>query len=302
METRPPTRELALLLLLATLWAASYSLIRVGVATIPPLTFAAARTAIAGTVLWACIAAQGIAIPRDGALWRNICVQALLNSVFPFTLIAWAELAVSGGLATILNSTTPIFTLVATALFTRHEAVPRRKSFGAACGLVGVCLLIGRAGFAGLGGDLVAQIAIVVASVSYACAAIFGQRFNGISALLPAAGSMTVGAVLLGPASLIVDRPWNLSVSTSSLLALFGLAIFSTALAYVIYFRLMKTLGSIGTTTQSFLRVPIGVAISAAFLGERLTTMEWLGALSVAIGVGALTLPGPRTLKQVMTQ
>ena len=122
--------ELALLLLLATLWGASYTFIKVGVATIPPITLIAARTAIAGLLLLAIMRWRGVRMPRDAATWRRFLFQACLNSVIPWTLIAWGERSLDAGLATILNSTSPIFTFFLTLAITRHEAVTSRKLFG----------------------------------------------------------------------------------------------------------------------------------------------------------------------------
>lgn len=285
-------KELALLAILATLWGASYTFIRVGVETIPPVTFIAARTLIAGGLLLAIIKLRGLALPRDPAIWKRFLIQACINSVIPFTLIAWAELTVNAGLATILNSTTPIFAFLLTVLITRHEAVTTRKVFGVAAGVVGISLIIGLEAFNGIGKELVAQLAIVAATISYAAAAIFGKGFKNLDPMMPAAGSMLCGAVILIPVSLVVDRPWTLAPSAHSLLALLGLAVFSTALAFVIYFRLINTLGTVGTTSQAYLRVPIGVGIGVLFLGESLASTAWIGLVCVIAGVAAMTLPG----------
>ena len=285
------TTELALLLVLATLWGASYTFIKLGVATIPPVTLIAARTLIAGAVLVAVIRSRGLALPRDGATWRRFLFQACLNSVIPFTLIAAAERTVDAGLATILNSTSPIFTFLLTVTITRHEAVTARKLFGVVAGIAGTCLIIGVEALGGLGEALGAQLAIVVATICYAGAAIFGRGFKQLDPMMPAAGSLICGAAILVPLSLIVDRPWTLAPSTESIAALLGLAVFSTALAFVIYFRLVGTLGSVGTTAQAYLRVPIGVAIGGAFLGETLSATAWIGLACVIAGVGAMTIP-----------
>jgi drug/metabolite transporter (DMT)-like permease len=109
--------------------------------------------------------------------------------------------------------------------------------------------------------------------------------------MVPAAGSLVSGAAILIPLSLVVDRPWTLVPSTASLLALLGLSLFSTALAFVIYFRLIQTVGSVGTTAQAYLRVPIGVAIGVIFLGENLTPTAWIGLGCVVAGVAAMTIP-----------
>lgn len=284
-------RSLPLLLALSTLWGGSYALIRVGVATIPPITLIAARTAIAGAILWGCALAQGLSVPRAPGLWRQFCAQAVLNSVVPFTLIAWAETRVPASVAAILNAMSPVFATLMTWLCVRHEPVTGRKLLGVVCGLSGVALVVGRSALGGWGGDLLPELAILAASGCYAMAAIYGRNFQGLSPLLPAAGSMACGAAMLIPASLLFDAPWRLRVSSASLSALLVLAVFSTALAYVIYFRLVQTLGSIGTTSQAFLRVPIGVALGALLLDESLPGTAWLGLIAVVAGVAMMTLP-----------
>ena len=285
------TTELALLGVLAVLWGASYSFIKVGVETIPPVTFIAGRTLIAGGILLALIRWRGLAMPRDAVTWRRFMFQACLNSVVPFTLIAAAERSIDAGLATILNATSPIFTFLLTALITRHEPVTLRKLVGVGAGIAGICLIVGTEALGGLGHQLWAQLAVIAATVSYAGAAIFGRNFRGLDPMLPAAGSMICGTAILIPLSLIFDRPWTLSPSTASVLALLGLSVFSTALAFSIFFRLIHTLGSVGTTSQAYLRVPIGVGIGALFLGESLGPMAWLGMGCVVAGVAAMTIP-----------
>ena len=284
-------RELALLVLLATLWGGSYTFIKLGVATIPPITLIAARTAIAGTLLVVIMHWRGIRLPGDAATWRRFLFQACLNSVIPWTLIAWGERFLDAGLATILNSTSPIFTFLLTAAITRHEALTGRKLFGTRAGIVGICLIVGVQALSGLGEQFAAQVATILATICYAGAAIFGRGFRGLDPMAPAAGSLLAGAAILIPASLIVDRPWTLTPSASSLLALLGLAVFSTAAAFVIYFRLIQTLGSVGTTAQAYLRVPIGVALGVLLLGESLTSTAWIGLVCVVAGLAAMTIP-----------
>ncbi|TIT55521.1 MAG: EamA/RhaT family transporter, partial [Mesorhizobium sp.] len=249
------------------------------------------RTLIAGAILFAIIRWRGLALPGDAASWRRFAFQACLNSVVPFTLIAAAERSVDAGLATILNATSPIFTFLLTALITRHEPVTPRKLVGVGAGIAGICLIVGTQALGGIGHQLWAQIAIVAATVCYAGAAIFGRGFKGLDPMLPAAGSMLCGAVMLVPLSLVVDQPWTLTPSAASILALLGLSVFSTALAFVIYFRLIHSLGSVGTTSQAYLRVPIGVGVGAIFLGESLGPTAWLGMGFVVAGVAAMTIP-----------
>ncbi|MDL2397748.1 DMT family transporter [Rhizobium mayense] len=284
------TTELMLLLTLATFWGASYTFIRVGVATIPPITLIAARTLIAGGILFAIVRWRGITLPRDPAMWCRFLIQACLNSVIPFTLIAWAERTVDAGLATILNSTTPIFTFLLAATLFRNELVTARKLFGIAMGLTGICFIIGFNALNGFGQQLPAQLAVVAASICYAGAALFGRNFKGLDPMMPAVSSLLCGAVVLIPVSLVVDQPWTLTPSMPSIAALLALAILSTAIAFSIYFRLLQTLGSIGTTAQAYLRVPIGVAIGAVFLAEPLTPTAGIGLVCVIVGVMAMTI------------
>ena len=283
--------ELALLLVLATLWGASYTFLKVAVGTIPPVTLIAARTLIAGLLLVAIMHWRGIRMPVDAANWRRFLFQACLNSVIPWTMVAWGTRAVDAGVATILNSTAPIFTFFLTLAITRHEAVTFRKLVGVIAGMAGICLIVGMQALAGLGEQLAAQVVLLLAAVCYAGAAIFGRAFKNLDPMAPAAGSLLCGAAVLIPLSLVVDQPWTLAPTMNSLLALLGLAVFSTAFAFAIYFRLIQTLGSIGATAQAYLRVPIGVAASVIFLGEQLSSTVWIGLACVVVGVAAMTIP-----------
>jgi drug/metabolite transporter (DMT)-like permease len=283
--------ELLLLLLLAALWGGSYTFIKLGVETIPPITLIASRTAIAGLLLLFIMHWRGVQLPRDAATWRRFMFQACLNSVVPWTMIAWAERSVEAGLATILNSTSPIFTFFLTLAIAHQETPTPRKLLGVTLGMAGICLIVGVQAFSSLGEKLVAQLAIVLATVCYAGAAVFSRGFKGLDPMAPAAGSLLCGAAILIPSSIAVEQPWMLSPSVISMLALLGLAVFSTAFAFVIYFRLIQTLGSVGTTAQAYLRVPIGVALGVLLLGERLSPTAWIGLGCVVVGVAAMTIP-----------
>jgi len=292
-DSRPPNHvaELALLALLATLWGASYTFIKVGVESIPPVTLIAMRTTLAAGVLLIVLRWRGIAVPTDLATWRRFVFQAGLNSVIPFTLIAWAEQSLDAGVATILNASAPIFVFAMTWCLAGQHRASGRQLLGVVSGLVGICLMVGVQALEGFGRQLAAQLAIVAATVCYAGAALFGQTFRRLDPMLPATGSLLCGAAILTPVSLLVDHPWTLAPTGRSLLAVICLSVFSTALAFTIYFRLIRTLGSIGTTSQAYLRVPIGVAIGAAFLGERLVPTTWIGLVCVFMGVAAMTIP-----------
>ncbi|AMJ63430.1 DMT family transporter [Bosea sp. PAMC 26642] len=290
--------DLALLLVLAVLWGGSYTLIKIGVETIPPISLIAARTLIAGAALSVVIWLRGLRLPRDMNNWRLFMAQACLNSVVPFTLIAWAERSVDAGLATILSSTSPIFVVLLSGLLSGllvgRERLGALKLAGVAAGLAGTVLIVGVQAMAGFGEHLAAQLALVAASLCYGGAALFGRNFKGLDPIMPAAGSLICGAVILIPLSLVLDRPWTISPSAASIQALLALSLVSTALAFVIYFRLIARLGSVATTSVAYLRVPTGVAIGMIVLGEALAPTAWAGLVLVVGGVLAMTLPAGR--------
>jgi len=302
VQTKSPSQKnyvlaIALLFALATLWSLSYTLVKVSIETIPPVTVTAFRTFFAGLLLLLIVWLKGLAMPRDRAMQRKLVLQSILNSVIPYTCIAWAQTQVDVNIAVILSSTSPIFAFFLTWAITRHEAATARKLFGVIAGLTGICLIVGVGALAGIGKDLLAQFALLAAALSYACAAIFGRSFDGLDPLVPAAATLLLGSVVLVPASFILDSPWTLTPSAVSFAALVALTLFSTALAYVLYFWLLNALGSIGVTSQSYLRIPMGVMFGVIFFGETLLLTTWIGLACVLVGVVAMTLPNraPKT-------
>ena len=291
LQQRRPVADLVLLAVLATLWGASYTFIKISVETIPPVTLIAGRTLIAGAILCAIIGLRRVAVPRDPAVWRAFAVQACLNCVLPFTLIAAAERTVDAGLATILNATSPVFAFLFSVAIARREPVAARKMVGVIAGLAGTCLVVGVGALGDLGHGIGPQLAVVLASACYGGAALFGRTFRTLDPILPAAGSMVCGTVVLVPLSLAIDEPWRLAPSAASVLALLALSSVSTALAFVIHFRLIRTLGAVATTAQAYLRVPVGVAIGVLALGETLSPTVWAGFGLVVVGVAAMSVP-----------
>jgi drug/metabolite transporter (DMT)-like permease len=232
---------------------------------------------------------RGVTWPNDPALWRRLYLQGLLNGVIPFTLVGWAEQTVGAGLATILNSTTPIFAFLLTIAIFQHERVTARQLAGVVLGMAGVCLIVGLEALQGLGREVLAQLALLVAAASYGMGVIAGRRLAP-DPMMSAAGTMLCAASLLVPLSIVVDQPWTLQPSNASLAAVIALALFNTGLGYVIYFRLIQTLGSVGTTAQAYIRVPIGVAAGVIFLGEMLSPTLGIGLICVVAGVAAMTM------------
>ncbi len=293
---QPPALEYGLLLVLATLWGSAFSFLKLTVATVPPLTAIAFRTAIAGAVLYAIMRWQGWRLPRDWESWKSFIIISAVNTVFPFILIAWGLTHVDASLAIILNSSTPIFAFLITWGLTRQEAVSPRRAFGVAAGLTGIVLIIGTSALSGLGREFLPQLALVVASISYATSAIYGRGFRAMNPVVPACGSLLFGAAVLTPLAIVVEQPWNTTPSATSIISLLVLAVLCTAIGNVLYFRLLGTLGSLGTTAQSYLRVPIGVLAGVFLVGETLSPTAWIGLVCVVAGVMAMTWPPDRPL------
>src|SRR5688572_8888862 len=257
---------------------------KVAIETIPPLTLAALRAFFGGLLFLLILGRQAPSLWRSGIPLRAYAVQALFNSVFPWFLVAWAMGAIDSSLATVLNSLSPIFIFLLTWAITRHEPATARKFAGVLLGLAGVVVIIGIDALRGVGKHTVAEIACVLGSLSYAIAAIVGRRFSGVSPLVPAAGSTIVAAAIMVPLALLVEQPWNITPSARSLLAAAGLTVISTVAALIVYFHLLKTVGSIGTSSQAYLRILVGVGFGVVLLGEKLPPSLVAGIVLVVAG------------------
>lgn len=288
-----PRRELALLGLLAGLWGSSYLLIRVALASIPPVTLIAVRVAVAALLLCAVLWQLRVPLPRERGTWGALLVQAMLNSILPWSLLAWGQQHVDSGLAGVLNSTSPVFVFFITRLLTRHEAVRGLQLAGAVLGVLGVVLIVGPDTLAGIGQKVAAQFAILLSAMLYACAAIYGTRHAHLPPVATAAGTMIWATLWLVPMSLLLDSPWALSPSAASIAAALALAIFSTAGALLLYFRLLRTLGSMGVASQSYLRAGVSVLLGAIVLGEQIALTIGAGLLAVILGVAAINARRP---------
>lgn len=283
--------EYALLVLLALFWGSSYLFIKVAVAEIPPLTLIALRVSGASVLLFLVLLARREPLPRGGGLWMRLGVQSLLNSTAAWTLLAWGQQYVDAGLASVLNSTSPIFVFLFTALVTRHEATGGRKFLGAVLGLVGVVLIVGVDALAGLGLSVAGQLACLVGAMMYAGAAIYGKRFAGLGALQTALGTLLWATAVLVPAAFLFEDPLALTPSPKAMAATAMLSVFCTGVAMLIYFRLIHTLGSLGVASQSYLRAGVGVILGVIVLGEVITPVVMLGLVAAIVGVAMINVP-----------
>jgi len=283
--------EFALLGLLAMLWGSSYLFIKVAVSEIPPITLIAFRVTVAAIFLFAVLSWKKEQLPRDRKTWRMLLVQSFFNSIGAWTLLAWGQQYIDSGLASVLNSTSPVFVFLFTALVTRHEVTSGLKLFGAFLGLLGVTLIVGVDVLAGLGQQVAGQLAAITGAILYACAAIYGKQFSHLTATATATGAMIWASGVLIPASFIFEQPWMLSPSITAIMAAVVLAVFCTGCTLLIYFRLVKTLGSMGVASQAYLRAGVGVLLGVLFLDEYLTPVIGFGLIAAILGVAAINMP-----------
>jgi drug/metabolite transporter (DMT)-like permease len=228
-------------------------------------------------------------MPSGWGAWRSFFVMGLLNNLLPFSLIFWGQTQIASGLASILNATTPLFTVVLAHLLTHDEKLTGARLSGVLVGILGVTMMIGPAALQGFELHVVAQLAILAAACSYAFAGIYGRRFRGQPPLVTAAGQVSATSLMMLPIVLLVDRPWNLPLpSTSSVLAVFALALLCTALAYLIYFRLLASAGATNLLLVTFLIPVSAILLGAVFLGERLLINQFGGMALIGLGLAAI--------------
>ena len=287
-------RDYALLLALACCWSSTYPLTKIGLASIPPITFISARSLIAALFLLVILRLRGLRLPTDAKAWKLFAQQQTINSTIPFLMITWAQQYVPAASTVVLASTTPIFAFLITWGITRHEPATLLKLAGAILGLAGTAVIIGLDALGGLSNDIVAEMVILLATVSFACATIFGLRLSDYDPMVVAAGSLLFGGTLLLPVSLIVDHPWTLRPTTEALVATVTMGIFSSALGLMLFYMCLSRLGTLTTNAQGYLRIPIGVGLSVLLLGESVPTNLALGLVLVMAGVAAMTIPGDR--------
>ena len=281
-------REWSLLVLLSILWGGSFFFAKVALAELGPFTVVFFRVSLAALALNVVASAVGQSLWRAGTPWRQLVVMGALNNALPFSLIFWGQTTITSGLASILNATTPLFTVLVAHALTRDERMTVRKLFGVLAGLAGVAILIGP----DLGGSIWGQIACLAAALSYAFAGVYGRRFQamGVAPMQAAAGQVTASAMLILPIMLIVDRPWELAAPPSAVVwtALAGLALLSTALAYVLYFRILAAAGATNLLLVTFLIPVTAILLGAAFLGERLELRQFAGMALIGLGLAAI--------------
>ncbi len=283
--------EWAMLITLSLLWGASFFFNGVAVQSLPTFTVVVARVVIAAAILHLALRASGLRMPRDPRIWGTFFAMAFINNVMPFSLIVWGQSHIASGLAAIVNATTPLFTVMVAHVFTSDERLTRGRLAGVIIGLTGVAVMIGLDALQNLGVNVVAQLSVLGGALCYATAAVFGRRFRtmAVTPMQTATGQVTAASVILLPVMLLVDQPWTLPMpGVGTIAALFAVAALSTALAYVLYFRLLASAGATNVLLVTFLVPVVAILLGNLFLGEVLQPQHLLGMALIGLGLAAI--------------
>ncbi|NOH96666.1 DMT family transporter [Vibrio sp. 99-70-13A1] len=290
ISTSMSTRLWVMLVLLSMLWGGSFFFVGIAVNELPPLTIVALRVGIAAITLWCIALLLGLKPPKELSVWGAFFKVGLLNNVIPFVLIVWGQTQIASGLASILNAATPISAVIVAGLLLPDERPTPLKIMGVGIGFIGVVVMIGLPALSG-GGSLLAQLAVITATICYAFAGVYSRRFKtmGISPIIVAAGQVTASTMILLPISLLVDGPLNISsVSSHTWFAIIGLAVVSTALAYVMYFKIIELAGATNVLLVTLLVPVSAILLGYIFLNETLEPIHFVGMSLIALGLSAI--------------
>jgi drug/metabolite transporter (DMT)-like permease len=279
---------------LSLLWGGSFLFVELALPGLPPLTIVWGRVALAAAILWGVMRVTGAAVPPR-EVWPALLVMGFLNNAVPFTLFVLAQGQITGALASVLNATTPLFTVLVAHLATADERVTAVKLAGVGLGFAGVlAMMVGER----LGGAVPAMAACLGAALSYAVASVWGRRFRraGLAPMATACGQVTASTALITPLWLAVDQPWQMGWPESgAFMAVVGLAALSTALAYLLYFRILASSGATAISLVTFLIPLSAAALGWAVLGERLEPRHLAGLALILAGLALIQWRGARS-------
>jgi len=282
-----------MLLSLSLIWGGSFFLNTVILTELPTLTLVAARVSLAAIALWGFAAITGRLRGLTPAVWAAFAVMGFLNNAIPFTFIVHAQTSISSGLASILNATTPLFTILVAGVFLSDERFSVMRLAGVAIGLFGVVVMIGTDALDGIGSSVWAQMFSLGAAVSYGFASVFGRRFRrlGIDPIQVAMGQVTMSSLMLWPVAIVLDRPFDLAMPSVTVWGALGvLSVICTACAYILYFKVLERAGATNISMVTFLVPVSAILLGILFLGETLHISHVIGML--LIGIGLIVIDG----------
>ena len=291
--TRSPLRSLGitewmLLVGLSILWGGSYLFMKLAVLTVPLFTIVLGRVSIAALALLIVLTISGTGIPKGRRIWLAFFGMGIFNNVIPMSLIVFSQNSISVGLASILNSITPLFTILVAHMTTNDERLTFRKLVGISFGIMGVVMLMGPELVDNFGVAALGEWACLGAALSYACANTFGRRFVqlGTKPMQTAFGQVVASTVILAPLVIVVDQPWTISnPGFLPVLSILALGLFCTALAYVIYFQILARSGATAIALVTFMIPPSAILMGWLALGEQISSQDFLGLSLIGVGL-----------------
>lgn len=286
------------LVLLAFIWGWSFLFIKVAVAGMTPTTVACTRIGLGAVFLHVVLRIRGIRLPRDHTFWRHAAITAVFANILPFTMLAWGEERITSALTSVLNASTPIFTAVVGFVYLK-DRLGRRGVVGILLGISGVALAAGIGGRDLADSSVAGSLAAVLAGGCYGFALVYAKRhLMGISAEVAATGQLTIGVVLLAPIAVVTSMQHGVDLEPHRILAIVLLGVVGTGFAYLLYYRLVATLGPQTTSLVTYLVPVVAVAVGIAFLDEAFHVRVLLGGAMIVLGIvivqGRRRLPGRR--------
>lgn len=277
--------------ILSILWGGAFFLIEVGLRSYPPTTLVFLRLALAVPPMWIATRMMGERLPREPRVWGLLAVVGALNCALPFVLFFWGQQYLDSGYASILNATTPLWGVITAHFLTQDEKATPARIIGVLIGMAGIVIMVGPAAMKGLSHNLLAQIACIISTIFYSFAAIYGRRLSQteLTPMAVATGQTMMAALMMAPIVAVIEQPWAMAAPRlDSTLAGITLALFSTALAYTLYFRLIDRSGASNAQLVAFLMPILAVILGIAFLGESLSGGQISGAALIAVGLAIL--------------
>lgn len=286
-------RAWAELALLSTIWGASFLSIRIALDELPPLTTVAHRVFWAMLILWGYVLVRRLPIPRDPKVWIAFLGMGLLNNVIPFSLMAWGQLHIETGLTSILNATTAVFGVLVAAVFFADERLTTRRMIGVLLGFLGVATAIGLSSLAQFDLRSLGQLAVLGGTLSYALAGVWARkRLTELAPQVAAAGMVTGSTFIMIPLAYFIDGPFDLSLTSRTWIAIGYYAVVATAIAYLLYYRVLAMAGSGNLMLCTLLVAPVAIVLGALILGETLRPQAYLGFGLLALGLLILNSKG----------
>ena len=290
MKSEMGLKEWLSLLVLSIIWGGSFFFIEIALTGFSPFTIVFMRVFFGALIVLFFLWIRKMQLPSDPRIWLRFLVMGVLNNAIPFSCITWGQKSITGGLASLLNAATPFFTVIAAHFLTRDEKITLRKFFGIIFGFSGVFILLG-SGSVGGDNSLPGMLAVLTAALSYAFAGVWGRQFKdlGIDPGVTAAGQLLCSSAVLLPFAVLIDRPWNIPVpGMEAWGAVLGLAVLSTAAAYLLYFRILASSGATNVLLVTFLVPVSAIILVVLFLGEKVYPRHFFGMGIIAAGLAVI--------------